>query len=280
MKFLHSTVLCLIGLTSVVASGNLRPAETTATTTGMTSTSSGGHECSHAKLFKAWTEEHNKDYATEESKTRRMKVWMANNSKSYFSLSLSLSPCPRPFALQEADHRRLCVGRSRIRDSSVLSRVWACNEKMQDFTQRMFWSPTRTNVAKTVRISLRVDFLDFFHLFIIKWLILGFCLSSLLQRLLDLLSVQSSLKLTTAKNLNPSTLWDTMNIRTWPRKNLLNISSWVPLPLCRHPRMLKNDCLKIWLRIINLCRNVIWSKTVQRKSTGLPWEVLPRSRIR
>jgi hypothetical protein len=82
MIFLRKTVLYVVFLSSVAASGTLRTSTTAATTTTSAMPEQPQKEgCPHAKLFHAWSQAHDKEYDSEESKVVRMKIWMENNRK-------------------------------------------------------------------------------------------------------------------------------------------------------------------------------------------------------
>ena len=82
MMFLRKTVLYVAFLSSVAASGSLRTSTEADTTTIPSMPEEPQKEgCPHAKLFHAWSEAHDKEYVSEESKMVRMKVWMENNRK-------------------------------------------------------------------------------------------------------------------------------------------------------------------------------------------------------
>ncbi len=70
MIFGRTISVYLLFLSSAAASGSLRSV-----------VDKKDEGCPHLKLFKEWSETNQKDYASEESMTARMKVWLENNSK-------------------------------------------------------------------------------------------------------------------------------------------------------------------------------------------------------
>jgi hypothetical protein len=70
MMFSRNISLYLIFLSVVSATGSLRSSE--------------GEGCPKMKLFKSWSETHEKEYGSEETTMERMKVWLENHGTSEY----------------------------------------------------------------------------------------------------------------------------------------------------------------------------------------------------